>query len=192
MKHKIAGCETGGLDVEYRLVPKRLVQSERGRSALEMRQEHELASYLRTCGHFLYYQTGGKAGQRRILVTLLNRESLTQKELQDVLDVSSGALSEILQKMEEASLVERKKNCDDKRQVELALTTAGRSAALQMKAHYIRTLERMFECLSGEEKTELGGLLKKLADHLDSLKTDPLFEPGAAGLGGECRGGSQA
>ena len=150
-----------------------------------MQQEHVLASRLRACGHFLYYQTGGKAGQRRILVTLLNQEGLTQKELQDVLEISSGALSEILQKMEEASLVERTKSCGDKRQVALALTPAGKGMALQMKAHYARTLERMFECLSGQEKTQLGGILEKLVEHLDSLKADPLFETGADGACGE-------
>ena len=75
----------------------------------ELTQEHLLAARLRACGHFLYYQTGGKAGQRRILVTLLKRGELTQKELQDALEISSGALSEILQKMEDASLVECKK-----------------------------------------------------------------------------------
>ncbi|MEL7610390.1 MAG: MarR family transcriptional regulator [Bacillota bacterium] len=145
-----------------------------------MHEEHVLATRLRACGHFLYYQTGGKAGQRRILVTILKRESLTQKELQDMLEISSGALSEILQKMEEASLVERKKSCDDKRQVTLALTPAGKCMALQVQAHYARTLERMFECLSGQEKAQLGGILEKLVEHLDALKTDPLFEAGAA------------
>ncbi len=152
---------------------------------MELKQEHALALRLRACGHFLYYQTGGKAGQRRILVTLLNQEGLTQKELQDVLEISSGALSEILQKMEEASLVERKKSCDDKRQVKLALTPAGKDMALQMKAHYARTLERMFECLSGQEKTQLGGILEKLVEHLDFLKTDPLFEAAADVIRGE-------
>lgn len=146
---------------------------------LEMQQEHTLAYRLRACGHFLYYQTGGKAGQRRILVTLLKLETPTQKELQDILEISSGALSEILQKMEDASLVERTKCCDDKRQVRLMLTPAGKDMALQVKAHYFRTLERMFECLNQQEKTQLSGILEKLVGHLDFLKTDPLFETGA-------------
>lgn len=61
----------------------------------------------------------------------------------------------------------------------LALTPAGKGIALQMKVQYARTLERMFECLSGQEKTQLGGILEKLVAHLDSLKTDPLFEAAA-------------
>ncbi len=147
---------------------------------MDMHQAHVLASHLRACGHFLYYQTGGKAGQRRILVMLLKRDGLTQKELQDALEISSGALSEILQKMEEASLVEREKSRGDKRQVSLALTPAGKELALRTKAHYARTLERMFECLDEREKEQLGAILQTLVAHLDTLKADPLFAAGAA------------
>lgn len=145
----------------------------------DLHQEHVLAARLRACGHFLYYQTGGKAGQRRILVTLLKHESLTQKELQDALEISSGALSEILGKMEEAELIARKKSRDDKRQVKLALTGAGRERALEVKAHYASTLERMFECLDGAERAQLDALLEKLVAHLDTLKIDPPLVEGA-------------
>lgn len=143
---------------------------------MDMQQEHILASRLRACGHFLYYQTGGKSGQQRILMTLLFWEDLTQKEMQEILEISSGALSEILQKMEDASLVKRKKSRDDKRQVKLALTPAGKRTALEEKARYLRALGQMFECLSGQEKTELEEILEKLVKHLYSLKDDPMFE----------------
>ncbi len=35
---------------------------------------------------------------------------------------------------------------------------------------------RMFEFLDEQEKEQLDGILEKLVEHLDSLKTDPLFE----------------
>lgn len=142
----------------------------------EFTQEHLLAARLRACGHFLYYQTGGKAGQRRILVTLLKRGELTQKELQDALEISSGALSEILQKIEEAGWIERRKSRSDKRQVKLALTDAGTSLALSVKEHYMKTLTRMFECLNMEERDQLEALLEKLVEHLDSIKNDAMFQ----------------
>ena len=155
---------------------------------MEKQREHMLVTRLRACGNFLYYQTGGKAGQRRILVTLLRLEDLTQKELQDILDISSGALSEILQKMDDAALIERRKSKSDRRQVKLALTDEGRRRALEARAHYLRTLERMFECLSEEEQEQLGGILDKLVGHLDALKADPLLESGAEGANPAERG----
>ncbi len=78
--------------------------------------------------------------------------------------------------MEEASLVERRKSPDDKRQVKIALTPEGRSLALSAKEHYARTLKRMFECLDEGEMARLNEILNKLAEHLDTLKADPLLE----------------
>ena len=46
-------------------------------------QEHTLAIRLKTCGRFLYYQVGGKAGQQRILMRLNSHGQTSQKELQD-------------------------------------------------------------------------------------------------------------
>lgn len=154
---------------------------------MEIYKEHILASHLRACGHFLYYQTGGKTGQRRILLTLLKNEGLTQKGLQDILEISSGALSEILQKMEDSSLIGREKSPEDKRQVRLSLTSEGRSTALQAKENYIRVLQRMFECLDEGEKAKLDEILKKLVEHLDFLKDDPFFGAGAGGISELCR-----
>ena len=138
-------------------------------------QEHTLAIQLKICGRFLYYQIGGKAGQQRILMRLNNRGPTTQKELQDVLEISSGALSEILQKMEDGGLIQRAKSAEDKRQVNLSLTQAGREKAQSVETHYHRTLDRMFECLTQEQKNQLEETLGVLMAHLDELKSDPDF-----------------
>ena len=138
-------------------------------------QEHALAIRLKTCGRFLYYQVGGKAGQQRILIRLNTHGQTTQKELQDVLEISSGALSEILQKMEDSRLILRAKSAEDKRQVDLSLTQSGLDKARSVEAHYHRTLERMFECLTTEQKEQLEETLGILTAHLDEIKSDPAF-----------------
>ncbi len=138
-------------------------------------QEHTLSVRLKTCGRFLYYQIGGKAGQQRILMRLSSRGPTTQKELQDVLEISSGALSEILQKMEDSGLILRTKSTEDKRQVNLVLTQVGREKAQSVETHYHRTLDRMFECLTQEQKDQLEETLGILTTHLDELKSDPDF-----------------
>ena len=138
-------------------------------------QEHVIAIRLKACGRFLYYQIGGKAGQQRILMRLNTHGQTTQKELQDVLEISSGATSEILQKMEDAGLILRTKSAEDKRQVNLSLTQAGREKAQSVETHYHRTLDRMFECLTQEQKNQLEETLGVLMAHLDELKSDPDF-----------------
>ena len=138
-------------------------------------QEHTLAIRLKICGRFLHYQIGGKAGQQRILMRLNNNGQTTQKELQDVLEISSGAMSEILQKMEDSGLILRAKNAEDKRQVDLALTPHGRESAQMVEEHYHQTLDRMFECLSAEQKDQLEETLGILTAHLEEIKSDPAF-----------------
>lgn len=142
---------------------------------MKHQQEHTLAIRLKACGRFLYYQVGGKAGQQRILMRLDSHGKTTQKELQDVLEISSGALSEILQKMEDSDLIQRTKSAEDKRQVDLVLTAKGRETARSVEAHYHRTLERMFECLTAEQKQQLEETLGVLTAHLDEIKSDPAF-----------------
>ena len=149
---------------------------------MKHQQEHTLAIRLKTCGRFLYYQVGGKAGQQRILIRLNTHGQTTQKELQDVLEISSGALSEILQKMEDAGLILRAKRTKDKRQVDLSLTQEGRKKAILVEAHYHRTLERMFESLSVEQKNALEETLGILTAHLDEIKSDPAFAQDAEDL----------
>ncbi len=142
---------------------------------MKHQQEHTLAIRLKACGRFLYYQVGGKAGQQRILMRLDSHGRTTQKELQDVLEISSGALSEILQKMEDSDLILRTKSAEDKRQVDLVLTDKGLETARSVEAHYHRTLERMFECLTAEQKEQLEETLGILTAHLDEIKSDPAF-----------------
>lgn len=154
---------------------------------MELQLERALAARLRVCGRFLYYQTGGKAGQRRILVMLLKRGCLTQKELLDALEVSPAALSEILGKMEEASLIERTKSADDKRQMKLSLLPYGRSMAVKAYEHYTYTLSRMFACLNEEEKSTFEVILGKLTSHLDTLKSDADLMAGAQGAKGNSK-----
>ena len=144
-------------------------------------QEHIIAIRLKTCGRFLYYQIGGKAGQQRILMRLNTHGQTTQKELQDVLEISSGATSEILQKMEDAGLILRTKSTEDKRQVDLSLTPEGREKAILVEEHYHRTLTRMFECLSAEQKDQLEATLGILNAHLDEIRTDPDFSQNLEG-----------
>lgn len=150
---------------------------------MKHQQEHILAIRLKACGRFLYYQVGGKAGQQRILMRLNTHGRTTQKELQDVLEISSGALSEILQKMEDSGLILRTKSAEDKRQVDLVLTPEGREKAIFVETHYHRTLDRMFECLTPEQKSRLEETLGILTAHLDEIKSDPAF---AQNLDGCC------
>lgn len=126
--------------------------------------EEKLQGQLRACGHFLHYNMGQKVGQARILSVLLERGTITQRELQDILEVRSGSLSEILNKVEADGFIERSQSENDRRQMEVKLTEAGTEAASRLEEERGDMTSGLFSCLSGEEKKTLAELLDKLLD----------------------------
>ncbi len=129
---------------------------------------------LRRCGHFLHYKTGGRAGRRRILFALLEGE-LLQRELQDLLGVQSGSLSEIIIKMEADGWIEKGKSQKDGRHLVLRLTPDGFAQAMLIKKTYEEQVYKMLSCFSEEQQLELYRMLKILDDHWTSLETDEAF-----------------
>lgn len=122
-----------------------------------------LYSLMRTCGRYLYLRSGKGAGQGRILAILMNRKKMTQKELQDILRIQPGSMSEILAKLEEKGLIRRGKDDEDKRRCILELTDAGAEAArLQEKQE---DGHPTFGVLKEAEQEELKKLLGKLLEY---------------------------
>lgn len=137
--------------------------------------EQRIIRDLRACGHFLYYKMGSKTGRRRIFAVLLRHGDIPQRRLQDILDVKSGSLSEILAKTEHDGLIERIRSRDDKRQQNLRLTEAGRTQALLMQAEYERRVDYLTNCFTPEQKETLLSLLDVLVDHWYAPQTQEAF-----------------
>ena len=116
-----------------------------------------IIEYLGACGRFLHYKMGEKAGRRRIFTILSKAKELPQRELQDILGICSGSLSEILAKMEAKSKT-------DGRQLNLRLTEAGKKEAVEQEKDYQRRVRRMVACLSREEQESLLKMLTALAE----------------------------
>lgn len=132
--------------------------------------EHNLIRLLRFCGHFLYYRIGGKTGRGRILNVLKDHQELLQRELQEILGVQSGSMSEIVIKMEAEDLVEKAKSTKDGRQLVLRLTQKGQEEAARYRTEFERRVSQMTACLSPEELTELIRLLERLQLHWEDLE----------------------
>ena len=116
-----------------------------------------IIEYLGACGRFLHYKMGEKAGRRRIFTILSKAKELPQRELQDILGICSGSLSEILAKM-------KAKSKTDGRQLNLRLTEAGKKEAVEQEKDYQRRVRRMVACLSREEQESLLKMLTALAE----------------------------
>lgn len=128
----------------------------------EMSLEDRLFRNLRGMAHQMQHRADAKGGQGRILGILLRRERMTQRDLQALLGIQAGSLSEVLAKLEAAGLISRTPNEEDRRGMELALTQEGRRVAQEREAERRQGRQELFGALSQEEKATLAELLEKL------------------------------
>lgn len=121
-----------------------------------------LITSLRDSGHMMRSLYEGKASQKRILIILNELKTVTQRELTERLGIKPGSASEILSKLENAGLIIRTQNEDDRRTVDVRLTDSGREVAADALVQRQKRHKEMFSCLSEEEKQELLSLLEKV------------------------------
>ncbi|MEY8436942.1 MarR family transcriptional regulator [Atopobiaceae bacterium 24-176] len=98
-------------------------------------------------------------GQGRLLAVLAENDGVTTRELVEVLDVRPSSLNETLGRLEGRGLVGRSQSTSDGRQVEVRITEKGRELA---QAIAERDPSVMFDCLTDEEREQLGVLLDKV------------------------------
>lgn len=140
-----------------------------------MNQENDNAlsrktiTLLRMCGHFLHYRMGGRSGQRRILFTLSKHGEILQKDLQEILEVQSGSLSEMIIKMEADGLIQKVRSQKDGRHFVLKLTEQGKAKSKKFELEYEQRVVQMLECLSEEQVQELHGILETLTVYWKDL-----------------------
>ena len=97
---------------------------------------------------------------------------LTPTELYRSLLVSSGAMTNRLDRLEEAGLLERTPDPDDRRKVQVGLTTAGRELVDEAFADYLRALRDLFPEVDGDEARALADALRDLLLPLEAREPD--------------------
>ncbi len=108
-----------------------------------------------------------RRGQARVLTMLSMQEGISQKDLAFLLGIRPQTLGEMLQKLEERELVERKKSEVDGRIIQVYLTDEGRSRAAEIAERRSLVAADMFSVLDEAEKEQLLVILDKLGDELD-------------------------
>lgn len=112
-------------------------------------------------------QSGPARSQSLVLSILAGREALTQRELQQMLGIQPGSLSELVSKLEGKGYLVREK-AEDRRGNLLRITDAGRKA--------IPTADEVpedasFAALTDEEQDQLALLLRRLLSNwVDAMK----------------------
>lgn len=122
--------------------------------------EERLNRSLRRCGHYLYHHSAGQR-QRMVLRLLEENGTMSQKDIQESLNIQPGSVSELISKLERKGLVERQRDEDDRRRVTLHLTEAGKEVQRTDRDTWMR---ESYQVLSGEEMEQMTRLLERLLD----------------------------
>ena len=138
-----------------------------------MREENrsiKIADSISRIGHYFHFCIG--SGRYRLLSILLEHGgSIEQKELQEALDIRSGSISEIINKICCDDLIVKKRSEKDGRQFVVCLTENGKTEAMRIRSEYEAHMAKLFKGFSEDEKVMMLDLLQKLLSEIGNAKT---------------------
>ena len=100
--------------------------------------------------------------QFAVLEALYHLGPLCQGDLGRKILKSNANLTTVVDSLEKKKLVFRDRSANDRRKVNVHLTPVGEELIAKVFPRHAEIVEREFAVLSGEEQSQLGGLLKKL------------------------------
>lgn len=104
-------------------------------------------------------------GEFDVLATLYRTgapHAMNPQKLVDALLLTSGAMTNRLDRLEQAGLLARTPNPEDRRGVIVALTAEGLRVIKLVLKDYLRELDTLLAPLTAAERRQMAGLLKKL------------------------------
>ena len=123
----------------------------------------DLGRSLIKVSHWLYIMYDGHLGQQRIIHILSGVESMSQKDLQKLLNLKPSSMSEILTKLETKGDIIRTRDSMDRRKVVLRITENGRAKDKRLQEQLNNQGKpKAFDVLTPDEKESLQSILNKL------------------------------
>jgi len=121
----------------------------------------------------LFAEHGLQPGEFDVLATLRRSGApyaLTPTALYEAAMLSSGGMTNRIDRLETAGLIERQKHPTDRRGVLVALTSQGKELIDKLVLLHVANEQRMLAPLTAREQTQLGQLLAKLLQGMTQAK----------------------
>jgi DNA-binding MarR family transcriptional regulator len=124
-------------------------------------------------------QFGLNTGEFRLLLKLRQapEQRATAGELAERLSLSTGAMTNRLDQLEEAGLIERTRDPADRRSVQVTITGKGIDVLAQAVDAQADEEKRIVGSLSRQDQVRLNGLLRQLMLAVEDAKADLGFKP---------------
>lgn len=116
-------------------------------------------------------QLGLQTGEFDVLATLRRAGApyaLTPGRLNESLMLSSGAMTNRLDRLEQKGLITRTHSPEDRRSVQVQLSDEGQALTERMMPQHVDNLQQAFSALTAEEQRQLSGLLCRLSRSLSA------------------------
>ena len=111
--------------------------------------------------------------QIRALMQIAKDEEITAGSLAKRAELSPGAMTAMLDQLEESGVITRRRSQTDRRQVIVALTDAGREVVAAKRARWERYWNEGLAKHSEEELQAAARVMSTIADTLDSVGDKP-------------------
>jgi DNA-binding MarR family transcriptional regulator len=128
----------------------------------------QLAQAYRGLLEGLMDRIGLHRAQVNVLCRLFAQDGMTQSEIAEQLSVQGATITNMLQRMEEAGLVTRRRDPEDNRLVRVYLTEMGRQQERAISEQATRVEQSVFEGISAEERAVLRRMMKRMLDNMES------------------------
>lgn len=132
-----------------------------------------LSKYVRRRVSTVFSRGGLHDGEFDLLATLYRSgkpNGLTPNELRNAAVLSSGAMTNRLDRLENAGYIGRVPNPEDRRSVLIRLTESGKELVLELLDDYLETLRDLQAALNDRQKEELTAALRTLLRSLEDGK----------------------
>lgn len=107
-------------------------------------------------------------GQAMLLCAVVKQDGLTQSELGEQLRVQGATITNMLQKLEEAQFVVRRRDDEDNRLVRVYVTETGRAKEKRLLQQLSHLEERILNGISEEERARLRQLMWQMIENMGS------------------------
>lgn len=114
----------------------------------------------------IYSHMGLTAGQPRVLNCLLEKDSITQKELSMQCMIDPTTLSRILDKLENKNYIKRIPHPTCRRSFQIILTENGRTLAQQIEQILSKTTLQMLDGITEQQLQQSISVMKKIYENL--------------------------
>lgn len=93
-----------------------------------------------------------------------------QRDLQKIINIKSGSMSDIIIKMSDEGLINRSKCKSDGRNLVISLTEKGKEESKKIKDRFELGILDLMSVLEEDEKKEFDTLLDKVLNHWESFE----------------------